>query len=258
MKYKVALVTGASSGIGRACAIALGSQGFKLVLVARRAEKLASLKSELKAYTDCFCIAEDIKNHSSLEAMISKLPHEFSKIDVLINNAGLALGINAAQGAKWLDWETMIDTNCSALAFMIHLLIPKMVERNLGHIINIGSIAGTYPYKGGNVYGATKAFVEQLTLNLKSDLLGTKVRVSNIEPGMVSDSEFSLVRFEKDQDKADQVYKGIEALKPEDIANCVLWILNQPDHVNVNRVELMPVSQAPSRTAYFRETASES
>ena len=258
LTYKVALVTGASSGIGRACAISLGSQGFKLILVARRAEKLAALQDELKTHTECFCIAEDIRNHSRIEELIGQLPNQFSQIDVLINNAGLALGLDTAQNASWSDWEDMININCSGLAFMTHLLTPKMVERNCGHIINIGSIAGTYPYYGGNVYGATKAFVEQLTLNLKADLLGTKVRVSNIEPGMVSNSEFSLVRFGHDQVKANAVYKGIEALKPEDIANCILWILDQPNHVNINRVELMPVSQAPSRTAFHKEVDSSS
>lgn len=254
MKYKVALITGASSGIGRACAITLASHGFKLVLLARRADKLDALRFELQETTDCFCIAEDIRHHSNIQKIISNLPDAFSEIDVLINNAGLALGLGGAENISWSDWETMININCSALAFMSHLLIPKMVERNRGHIINVGSIAGTYPYKGGNVYGATKAFVAQLTLNLKSDLLGTNVRVSNIEPGMVSNSEFSLVRFAQDKIKADEVYKGINALKPDDIANCILWILNQPEHVNINRVELMPVSQAPARTAYFRET----
>ena len=258
MTYKAALITGASSGIGRACAMALGSQGLKLILTARRAEELTALQDELKMHTECFCIAEDIRNHSRIEKTIGQLPNPFSQIDVLINNAGLALGLDTAQNAKWTDWQKMIDVNCSGLAFMTNLLTPRMVERNCGHIINIGSIAGTYPYYGGNVYGATKAFVEQLTLNLKADLLGTKVRVSNIEPGMVSNSEFSLVRFGHDQDKANAVYEGIEALKPEDIANCVSWILQQPAHVNVNRVEIMPVSQAPSRTAFHREIDSNS
>jgi len=252
LNYKVALITGASSGIGRACAIALAAEGVKLILVARRAEKLAVLQAELQAHTDCVCIAEDVRNHERLAEEIAQLPPAFSQIDVLINNAGLALGIDPAQNASWSDWETMINVNCAALAFMTHLLLPPMVQRNCGHIINLGSIAGTYPYVGGNVYGASKAFVEQLTLNLKADLLGTQVRVSNIEPGMVANSEFSLVRLGHDQAKADAVYAGIDALQPEDIANCVVWILNQPPHVNVNRVELMPVSQAPARTAYHR------
>ena len=175
-------------------------------------------------------------------------------MDVLINCAGLALGLETAQKTEWQDWETMLNVNCLALAYITHLLLPGMVERNLGHIINIGSTAGTYPYKGANVYGATKAFVEQFTLNLKADLLGTAVRVTNIEPAMVGDSEFSLVRFKGDKDKANEVYEGLKPLCPADISECVIWVLLQPAHVNINRIEMMPTSQAPSHLAVSKKS----
>lgn len=192
MNYKVAVVTGASSGIGKAIAESLAKQGVRLILIARRNDKLELLKRELKSYNECHVIACDITNKEKILEEIKSLPVEFSKVDVLINCAGLALGLETAQKTEWQDWETMLNVNCLALAYLTHLLLPGMVERNLGHIINIGSTAGTYPYKGANVYGATKAFVEQFTLNLKADLLGTAVRVTNIEPAMVGDSEFSL------------------------------------------------------------------
>ena len=244
MKYKVAVVTGASSGIGKAIAESLAKQGVRLVLISRRREKLEQLKRELQSYTEVEVIACDITHQQEISDALNKV--RFAQIDVLINCAGLALGLNAAQEADWKDWETMLKVNCMALSYLTHLLLPGMVERNLGHIINIGSTAGTYSYKGANVYGATKAFVEQFTLNLKADLLGTSVRVSSIEPAMVGDSEFSLVRFKGDKEKANQVYEGLKPLLPSDIAESVSWVLNQPAHVNINRMEIMPVCQAPS------------
>ncbi len=253
MNYKIALVTGASSGIGRAIAETLTKKGLKVILIARSKDKLDTLKSELKKYADCHIVDCDITDKELLTNKINHLPEEFKSVDVLVNCAGLALGINAAQEADWNDWETMINVNCVAVSYLIHLLMPGMVERDCGHIINIGSIAGTYPYKGGNIYGATKAFVEQLTLNLKSDALGTAVRVSNIEPGMVSGSEFSVVRFKGDKEKASKIYENIEALNPVDIAEAVEWVLSRPANVNINRVEIMPISQAPSRTAYHKK-----
>lgn len=245
MNYHVALVTGASSGIGRAIAENLAKQGIKLILLARRAERLEALKSQLTPLTQCHIITCDINDHATLENELNNLPTAFQKIDILVNNAGLALGMSPAHEADWIDWQTMINTNCMSLAFLTHLILPGLVKRNHGHIINIGSIAGTYHYKGANVYGATKAFVEQFSINLRSDLLGTAIRVTNIEPGMLNESEFSLVRFKGDERKADQVYAGLEPLKSTDIAESVNWILNQPAHVNINRVEIMPVHQAP-------------
>jgi 3-hydroxy acid dehydrogenase / malonic semialdehyde reductase len=253
MNYKVALVTGASSGIGKAIAESLSKHGLRLILIARRNEKLELLKHELQANTECHVIACDVADKEIIFEEITHLPVEFAKIDVLINCAGLALGIEAAQETEWQDWENMLNVNCLALTYITHLLLPNMVERNFGHIINIGSTAGTYPYKGSNVYGATKAFVEQFTLNLKADLLGTAVRVSNIEPAMVGNSEFSLVRFKGDKKKADEVYEGLKPLSPADISDCVIWVLSQPAHVNINRVEMMPTSQAPSHLAVHKK-----
>jgi NADP-dependent 3-hydroxy acid dehydrogenase YdfG len=245
MNYQVALVTGASSGIGKAIAENLAKKGIKLILLARREARLQTLKEQLSEQTECHIIACDINDHATLENALNTLPTAFQKIDILVNNAGLALGMKPAHEADWIDWQTMINTNCMSLAFLTHQILPGLVKRNHGHIINIGSIAGTYHYKGANVYGATKAFVEQFSINLRSDLLGTAIRVTNIEPGMLNESEFSLVRFKGDADKADQVYAGLEPLKSSDIAESVDWILNQPAHVNINRVEIMPVHQAP-------------
>ncbi len=252
MNYKVAVVTGASSGIGRAIAESLAKQNVRLILMARRLDKLEQLKSDLQSLTEIHIIACDITRHQEVSDELNKVPDTFSKIDVLINCAGLALGLDVAHKADWKDWETMVNVNCTALSYLTHLLLPGMVERNIGHIVNIGSTAGTYPYKGANVYGATKAFVEHFTINLKSDLLGTSVRVTSIEPGMVGDSEFSLVRFKGDEDKAKEVYEGLKPLCPEDVSESVLWVLTQPAHVNINRMEIMPVSQGPSLVAYSR------
>ncbi|MDG6773244.1 SDR family NAD(P)-dependent oxidoreductase [Thiomicrorhabdus sp. ZW0627] len=243
MNYQVAMITGASSGIGKAIAETLAEQGIKLILLARRKERLEQLKNQLK--TECHVIACDINDHKTLAKELAELPEPFANIDVLINNAGLALGLNPAHESDWDDWQTMIETNCLSLAYLTRQLLPAMVERNHGHIINIGSIAGTYHYKGANVYGATKAFVEQFSVNLRSDLLGTAVRVTNVEPGLLNESEFSLVRFKGDESKADRVYQGLQPLKSSDVAESVRWILAQPAHVNINRIELMPVEQAP-------------
>ena len=253
MNYKIALVTGASSGIGKAIAESLAKHGVRLILIARRNDKLELLKRELQANTKCHVIACDVADKEKIFQEITNLPVEFAKIDVLINCAGLALGLEAAQETEWKDWETMLNVNCLALTYITHLLLPNMVERNFGHIINIGSTAGTYPYKGANVYGATKAFVEQFTLNLKADLLGTAVRVTNIEPAIVGDSEFSLVRFKGDKNKADEVYEGLKPLSPADISECAIWVLSQPAHVNINRIEIMPTSQAPSHLAVHKK-----
>ncbi len=253
MNYKV--VTGASSGIGKAIAESLAKQGVRLILIARRNDKLEIVKRELQSNAKCHVIACDITDKEKISNELKNLPAEFEKVDVLINCAGLALGLETAQETEWQDWETMLNVNCMALAYITHLFLPDMVKRNFGHIINIGSTAGTYPYKGANVYGATKAFVEQFTLNLKADLLGTAVRVTNIEPAMVGDSEFSLVRFKGNKDKADEVYEGLKPLSPEDVSECAIWVLSQPAHVNINRIEMMPTSQAPSGLAVHKKDA---
>jgi len=245
MNYQTALITGASSGIGKATAEILAQQGLKLVLLARREERLQQLQAQLEPLTQCHIIACDINDHSKLRQALDDLPQAFRSIDILINNAGLALGLNPAHETDWNDWQTMIETNCLSLAYLSRQLLPEMVSANHGHIINIGSIAGTYHYKGANVYGATKAFVEQFSINLRSDLLGTAVRVTNIEPGLLNESEFSLVRFKGDAERASRVYEGLEPLKSEDVAESVRWVLSQPPHVNINRIELMSVHQAP-------------
>ena len=180
------------------------------------------------------------------------MPPHFANVDVLINNAGLALGLEPAHQARREDWDTMIDTNVKGLVHMTRAVLPGMVARNRGDIINIGSIAGEWPYPGGNVYGATKAFVRQFSLNLRADLIGTGVRVSDIEPGLCSGTEFSQVRFHGDEDKAAAVYKGIDALTAEDIADTVHWIVSRPRHVNINTLSLMPVAQAFSPLAIKR------
>jgi 3-hydroxy acid dehydrogenase/malonic semialdehyde reductase len=190
-----------------------------------------------------------------VERAVNELPAEFAEIDILVNNAGLALGLGPAQLADLDDWDQMIDTNCKGLAYCTHAVLPGMVRRGIGHIINMGSIAATYPYPGGNVYGGTKAFVRQFTLNLRSDLHGTGVRASCIEPGMVGGTEFSTVRFGGDQEKADAVYQGMEALTADDIAEAVYWATSLPPHVNVNTIELMPVAQSFAPFQVYRQPA---
>ena len=245
---KVALITGASAGIGRSTAIALANAGYDLILLARRVSKLRVLAAELSD-TPTHLIACDINDRESLQVELDSLPKDFSEIDVLVNNAGLALGLATADKTKWSDWQTMIETNCMSLAFMTRQILPKMVERNSGYIINLGSAAGSYAYKGGNVYGASKAFVEHFSISLRSDLLGTKVRVCNLVPGLVGGTEFSNIRFHGDDDTAAAVYQGCEPLTPEDIAECVRWVLAQPEHININSMEIMPVCQAPAGLA---------
>ena len=248
MNSKIALITGASVGIGRATAIALAGAGYDLILLARREDKLLELAAEL-ASTNTFIMVCDINDHAELATQLSNLPEAFRGIDVLVNNAGLALGLEPADKTDWNDWQTMIGTNCLSLAFITRQILPSMVERNSGHIINIGSTAGSYQYRGGNVYGASKAFVDQFSMNLLTDLLGTQVRATLITPGMLGDSEFSLVRFHGDKKQAEKVYAGHQALKPEDVAETIRWVVCQPDHVNVNRIEIMPTCQAPAGLA---------
>jgi 3-hydroxy acid dehydrogenase/malonic semialdehyde reductase len=184
--------------------------------------------------------------------LLAALPKEFQNITVLINNAGLALGLEPAHKCWVDDWEQMVDTNIKGLLYFSHAILQGMVERNHGHIINLGSIAGNYPYPGGNVYAATKAFVRHFSLNLRADLLGTAIKVTNIEPGM-SETEFSNVRFKGDNNKADSVYKGMQAITAEDIADTILWCINRPAHININTIEIMPVAQAFSPFSVKRE-----
>lgn len=235
-----------------ATARALAARGCDLVLMGRREERLKALADDLGKSISCFVLPCDFFDIDSIESALDSIPEPFRSVDVLINNAGNALGFDTAQEADWTDWERMISLNCTALSKLTHYFLPGMVQRNCGHIVNLGSVAAVYPYKSGNVYGATKAFVAVLSQNLKADLLGTQVRVTNIEPGMVSDTEFTEVRVRGDEKRINAIKGGIEALRAEDVAKAIDWVVTQPDHVNINRIELMPVAQAPSRPDYHR------
>jgi NADP-dependent 3-hydroxy acid dehydrogenase YdfG len=241
LKNKTIFITGATSGFGWACAKLFVSQGAKVIACGRRAERLGALQKELGASVHAFVL--DVTDRVAVSKAIAALPKEFADIDVLVNNAGGAMGMASFDKADLNDVDQMVQTNISGLTYCTHAILPGMVKRNRGHIVNISSTAGNYPYPGGNVYGATKAFVTQFSLNLRADLLGTNVRVTNLEPGM-AETEFSLVRFHGDAAKADAVYDGVQPLTAEDIAESVLWAITRPAHVNVNRIELMPVQQA--------------
>jgi len=239
---KTAFITGASAGFGEGYARRFAGEGWRLVLVARRSERLRNLQKELGGNEKIHIIPLDIQQKTAVKKALDKLPEKFRNIDVLVNNAGLALGLDPSHTASLEDWETMVDTNIKGLLYCTRLLLPGMVKRNKGHIINIGSTAGNWPYPGGNVYGATKAFVKQFSRNLRADLFGTKVRVTNIEPGL-AETEFSMVRFKGDSHRANQVYKGTQPLTAEDIAEVVFWVTSLPEHVNINRIEVMPTDQ---------------
>ncbi|MGE0714008.1 MAG: SDR family oxidoreductase [Alphaproteobacteria bacterium] len=241
-KQLTVFVTGATAGFGAATAKRFAAAGAKVVICGRRADRLEALKAEMGgARVHAFPL--DVRDRKAVQAAVDALPAEFAAVDVLVNNAGLALGLEPAHKVSLDDWETMIDTNIKGLVYCTRAILPGMVERDRGHVINLGSIAGTYPYPGGNVYGATKAFVAQFSLNLRADLLGQRVRVTSVEPGM-SESEFSEVRFKGDKDKAKDVYKGVQPMTPADIAETIFFVATLPAHVNINRVEMMPVMQA--------------
>ncbi|NLZ16668.1 MAG: SDR family oxidoreductase [Desulfobulbaceae bacterium] len=242
MTPQTILITGATAGFGWACAERFASEGWRLVLTGRRQERLDKLAAQL-ASVPTYTAALDVRDTGSIEAMLASLPADFANIDVLLNNAGLALGMAGASEASLEDWNIMIDTNIRGLCTLTRLVLPGMVARNRGHIINLGSIAGTYPYPGGNVYGATKAFVKQFSRNLQADLVNTPLRVTNIEPGL-AESEFSIVRFHGDSSRADAVYQGTEPLRPVDIAEIVHWVTSVPPHVNICAVEVMPTCQS--------------
>ncbi len=251
MPPHIALVTGASSGIGEAVARRYAAAGVKVIAAARREERLAGLVDDFGEDL-IFVSVLDVRDLAAIEQLVTSLPAAFAEIDVLVNNAGLALGLEPAQDAVLDNWERMIETNCTGLVYMTRALLPGMVARRRGHVVNMGSIAGTYPYPGGNVYGATKAFVHQFSLGLRADLHGTGVRVTSIEPGLIGGTEFSEVRF-GDAEKATGVYAGTKPLGPEDIAAAVEWVTSQPEHVNVNVLELMPVSQSFAALPVERE-----
>ncbi len=246
---RIALVTGATSGFGEAMTRRLVAGGARVIATGRRADRLAALAAELG---DQVLTRElDVRSADSIDALLPSLPADFEAIDVLYNNAGLALGLGKAHEANLDDWTTMIDTNVTGLVRMTRAVLPGMVARNRGDVINISSVAATYPYPGGNVYGATKAFVRQFSLNLRADLLGTKIRVTSIEPGM-AETEFSVVRFKGDEGAAGKVYQGVHAMSADDVALVCEQVLRLPAHINVNTLELMPVQQAFSPFAVDR------
>ena len=245
-------ITGASAGFGAAMArrFAASLPGCRLILAGRRIERVQVLAAELGA--NALPLALDVCDRAAVIAAITNLPADFAAVDLLINNAGLALGLEPAQRASLDDWQQMIDTNVTGLVNVTHALLPGMVARARGHIVNIGSTAGEWPYPGGNVYGATKAFVHQFSLNLRADLLGTPIRVSNIEPGLCGGTEFSNVRFHGDDTKAAKVYENTVPLTAEDVAETVYWVTTLPAHVNINTLQLMPVCQANGPLAVHR------
>jgi 3-hydroxy acid dehydrogenase/malonic semialdehyde reductase len=237
----IVLVTGASAGFGEAMARTFVRHGHKVIAAARRAERLAGLHKELGEAL--LPVVLDVTDKASITAALAGLPADWKPIDVLINNAGLALGTEPAQSASLAEWETMINTNVTGLVTMTHLLLPEMIARNSGLIINIGSVAGDTAYPGGNVYGATKAFVDQFTKNLRADLVGTGVRATNIAPGLCGGTEFSNVRYRGNDEAAAKVYAGTVPLTAADIADTAYWIATLPPHVNVNQIEMMPTCQ---------------
>lgn len=252
MSVKTIFITGASSGFGAACARLFGQKGNRLILTARRIDALTELQKELAGKAEVHIIKLDVRDREAVKSAVEALPEKFAAVDVLINNAGLALGLEPAHQVNLDDWDTMIDTNIKGLTYCTRFILPGMVARNRGQIVNISSTAGNWPYPGGNVYGGTKAFVTQFSRNLRADLLGTKVRVCCIEPGM-AETEFSKVRFKGDDEKAAKVYTGAEVLTAEDIAETIEWVVSRPAHVNINELELMCVNQSWGPLAVHRE-----
>jgi 3-hydroxy acid dehydrogenase/malonic semialdehyde reductase len=239
----IVFITGATAGFGAAFSRRFAQDGARVVAAGRRADRLAALREELGAGR-VHTVTLDVRDRQAVADAVAGLPEAFAAIDVLVNNAGLALGLEPAQRANLDHWETMIDTNIKGLTYVTRAVLPGMLARDRGHIVNIGSAAGSWPYPGANVYGATKAFVRQFSLNLRADLTGTPVRVTDIEPGMVSGSEFSAVRFGGDAARAAKVYEGADPLTPEDIAEAVHWVATRPARVNINTMEVMPVCQS--------------
>jgi 3-hydroxy acid dehydrogenase / malonic semialdehyde reductase len=246
------LITGASSGFGEATARKFAAAGRPVILAARRKERIDELVSELSSQTQCHGIMLDVRDRAAVEKTLASIPSPFSDIEILVNNAGLALGMNGADAVDLDHWDTMVDTNIKGLMYCTRMILPGMVSRGGGHVVNLGSVAASWPYPGGNAYGGTKAFVQQFSRNLRTDLQGKNIRVTNVEPGMC-ETEFSLVRFDGDSDKAGAVYDGMKPLSGSDIADIVFWVTSLPAHVNVNQLEVMPVTQTWSPFAVHRE-----
>ena len=245
------LVTGATAGFGAAIVRRFAADGDRIVAAGRRSDRLEALTNEFGSLVHPVVL--DVRDRDAVKAAIEGLPPDFADLDLLVNNAGLAVGLDPAQNADLEAWDQMVDTNVKGLMYVTRAVLSGMVARNRGLIVNLGSTAAIYPYPGGNVYGATKAFVRQFSLNLRADLLGTRIRVTDVEPGLVGGTEFSTVRFRGDTAKADMLYEGADALTPEDIAETIHWIATLPPRVNVNAIELMPVTQAFGPLAVHRE-----
>jgi NADP-dependent 3-hydroxy acid dehydrogenase YdfG len=245
LKKKTVLITGASSGIGLACAEAFAREGARLIVTARRKERLEALAKELqtKHGTEVLTIKLDVRNQPAVEKTIQDLPTSWQDVDVLVNNAGLSRGLDKLYEGKLEDWEEMIDTNVKGLLYVSHAVIPGMVARGRGTIINIGSIAGQEVYPGGNVYCASKHAVDAITRGLRLDLVDTPIRVCSVDPGLVQ-TEFSIVRFRGNDERAQAVYKGIQALKPEDVAEAVVFCATRPPHVQLAEILILPTAQA--------------
>ena len=246
----IVFITGATAGFGEATARRYIAAGARVIGTGRRAGRLEALADELGERF--LPLALDVTREDDVNAAVQGLPDDFARVSVLVNNAGLALGLEPAQNCDMPDWTTMIATNINGLLYCTRALLPGMVARDRGHVVNIGSVAGTYPYPGGNVYGATKAFVHQFSLNLRSDVSGSQVRVTSIEPGL-AETEFSLVRFDGDRGKAAAPYKGLQPLTAEDIAESVFYVTTLPAHVNINVIEMMPVMQAFAGFSFHRD-----
>lgn len=247
---KTILITGATAGFGAAFARRFVKDGHRVIATGRRVERLEALKTELGEAL--YAAPLDVTDKADISNFVPSLPAAWQKIDVLVNNAGLALGLSPAWEAKLQDWDTMIATNITGLIHMTRAVLPQMIARDDGLILNLGSVAGEYPYPGGHVYGGTKAFVKQFSLNLRADLVGRNIRVTDIEPGMVDGSEFSSVRFGGDETKARAVYQGTTSLNPDDIAETASWLVSLPSHMNINRIEMMPTCQASGPFAVKR------
>jgi 3-hydroxy acid dehydrogenase/malonic semialdehyde reductase len=245
LRDQIVFITGASSGIGRSCARAFARQGARVLMAARRLERLEKLAADLKAEfgAESRCLGLDVRDQAAVERAVSALSPEWEAVDVLVNNAGLSRGLDKFYEGKIADWEEMIDTNVKGLLYVSRAVIPGMVRRGRGHIINIGSIAGRDFYPNGNVYCATKAAVNALSKGLRLDLVGTPLRVSLVDPGMV-ETEFSLVRFHGDGDRAAKIYQGLTPLTPDDIADAVLFCATRPSHVNISELVVYPTAQA--------------
>ncbi len=238
----IVFITGATAGFGAATARKFIKEGHHVIAAGRRQERLDALRAELG--DKLLPVVLDVRERAAAERTIKALKAPFDEIEILVNNAGLALGLEGAASASLDDWDTMIDTNIKGLTYMTRAVLPQLVQRNRGHIVNLGSVAGEFPYPGGNVYGATKAFVYQFSLNLRADLFGTNVKVTDVEPGLCGGTEFSNVRFRGDDARAAKVYDGTQPLTAEDVAETIYWVSTRPAHVNINSVQMMPTCQS--------------